>query len=123
MPGIETFGSGGFGENGWDIDIEGNLVPKVPGVTLNQTSPLSEFATPQGGQLINTPDSSRGTPFRYSPSAVQAEPAPTGNPLTTTPSSRTGAPAPGIRTLPNQATMPGWVPPAASALTGGGLWG
>ena len=56
--------------------------------------------TPQGGQIINTPNSSTGQPFRTGPSAVQPEPAPTGNPLTTTPSSRTGAPAPGIRTLP-----------------------
>ena len=49
--------------------------------------------------IINTPDSSRGTPFRLDPSAVSAEPAPTAPSGQLTPSSRFGTPAPGVRTI------------------------
>ena len=85
-----------IGSGGWDIDSEGNLVPK--GTTLN--TPPPEFATPQGGQLINTPNSSTGAPFRQAPGASSFPTTQQGAPGTLTPNSRTGAPAPGIRNAP-----------------------
>jgi hypothetical protein len=91
----------------------------VPGATVNSAGP----------QVINTPNSSTGQPAFQDPSATgwSTEFAtPQGGQLTTTtPNSRTGAPAPGIRNLPapTSGPVPGWVSPAASLLGRGGLWG
>jgi hypothetical protein len=93
---MAVYGPDDFGFSGWDTDEAGNLVPK--GTTLN--TPPPEFATPQGGPLINTPNSSTGQPFRTDPSASGFRPPVTGSPNTLTPNSRSGAPAPGIRNLP-----------------------
>lgn len=109
------------------FDAQGNWVDGIPGQTINSNP-------------INTPNSSTGEPAFAEPSATGwstefAQPA--GGQLTTTPNSRTGAPAPGIRNVPavrppaaarelmpsSAEPMPGWAGPAASALTGGGLWG
>ena len=77
--------------NAWDRPFDFST-PEPPGP--------SRFATPQGGQLITTPNSSTGQPIQQAPGASSFPAQQTGNELTTTPSSRTGAPAPGIRTLP-----------------------
>ena len=106
------------------------------GRTIN-TPPETMTETPGGGDwttlskggpisVINTPDSSRGTPFRYSPSALSPTPQQTGAPNTITPSSRSGAPPPAIRNVPTaqelmpsaSQPMPGW----ASALATGSPW-
>ena len=80
------------------FDAQGNWVDGIPGQTLNSNP-------------INTPNSSTGEPAFAEPSATGwstefAQPA--GGQLTTTPNSRTGAPAPGIRNLP--ATAPELMP-------------
>ena len=127
-----------YGSGGYDIDEYGNMVPR--GTTLNSNPTMTatpgspggpEISTPQGGQVstrvINTPDSSRGTPFRYSPSALSPTPRQVGAPNTITPSSRSGAPPPAIRNAPtaqelmpsSSQPIPGW----AGALGTGGLWG
>ena len=127
-----------IGQGGWDVDEQGNLVPRgtAPGTRINSNPTATatpgspggpQLSTPQGGQLINTPDSSRGTPFRVAPSAVAPSPQQVGAPNTVTPSSRTGAPPPAIRNLPtaqelmpsSSQPVPGW----AGALGTGGLWG
>ena len=112
-----------YGTGGWDFDQDGNLIPKPQPGTTTLNTPPPEFATPQGGALINTPNSSTGQPFRQAPSASSFPAIQQGAPGTLTPSSRTGAPAPGVRTLPQSSSVPGWVAPTAGAFGRGGLWG
>jgi hypothetical protein len=108
-------GDGGYtDEFGQEIFPPGTRINGVPNATATATPGSPEFATPQGGQLVNTPNSSTGQPFRQAPTASTYQPSftqPQGGRLTTTtPNSRTGAPAPGIRTLPpgvNPMTTPG----------------
>ena len=58
-----------YGAGGWDFDQDGNLIPKPQPGTTTLNTPPPEFATPQGGSLINTPNSSTGQPFRQAPGA------------------------------------------------------
>ena len=146
-----------IGSGGWDIDAEGNLVPK--GNTLNTPPPGLErdpsynpdratgwnarpttYAEPPinpgdafqfnkvhaGGPLatrtINTPNSSTGAPFRQYPGASSFPAVRTNAPGTLTPSSSSGASAPGVRTLP-EPSMPGWLSGAASLLGRGSPYG
>jgi hypothetical protein len=90
----------GFGGAGYIDPLTGEWV-STPGSTLNTTGPDIPQPAPR---VINTPNSSTGQPAFADPSATgwSTEFAtPQGGQLTTlTPSSRTGAPAPGIRNLP-----------------------
>ena len=105
-PGTKLNGMPNAWDQPFDLAPQRQASPVGPGpkpqMTMPPESGRAEFATPQGGQLrvINTPDSSRGTPFQRYPGVPATTPTQQGNPLTTTPSSRTGAPAPGIRNLP-----------------------
>ena len=128
--------------DGYTDEFGQEIIPPGQRINSNPYETLTATATPgsgdwtnisQGGPIavrdrtINTPDSSRGTPFRYSPSAVAPSPQQVGAPNTVTPSSTTGAPPPAIRTLPtarelmpsSSQPMPGW----AGALGTGGLYG
>ena len=71
-------------------------------------------------RIINTPDSSTGTPFRQAPSAVSATPAPTAPRGQLTPQSwgpNAGAPAPGV---PDWVCACGWRPTRGGAYGLGG---
>ena len=105
------FQGAGYWQNGKWIDLPQTNLNSVPDLdspdVLTATSERPpDFAMPgpaPSGNLpavrINTPNSSTGTPFRLSPSAVSAEPAPTAPSGQLTPSSRFGTPAPGVPTI------------------------
>ena len=125
------FQGAGYWQNGKWIDLPQTNLNSVPDLdspdVLTATSERPpDFAMPgpaPSGNLpavrINTPNSSTGTPFRLSPSAVSAEPAPTAPRGQLTPQSwgpNAGAPAPGVPTY-NRLPIPGALGTAVGALS------
>ena len=125
MAGSDNYIQGSDGQ--WYDPYDPNV---PPGVSLNTSGPNwrstvtaapgspggPQLSTPQGGQLITTPNSSTGQPIRQAPSASQSPAVQTNRPGLLTPNSRTGAPGYQVPTV-NPMTLP----VGGAAVTAGGL--
>ena len=114
-----------YGSDGYDIDEQGNMVPRgtAPGMRINSVPNPTMTATPgspggpsisisQGGPIavrdntINTPNSSTGQPAVQDPSASRFQPPATQTrPGLLTPNSSTGASRYPIQNAPNPMTI------------------